>query len=467
MINHNKGFTFIEVIMSLVIMSLVVIMLSNAVVSYNNISYKLYEAPNYYYKTQDIMEKDISKLKNLIEEKYQIENEIINLPDEKVDEEMVSRLEKINLELNNYDKESITVFGINVDVFNIKAEYILDEKIRLFLNGGVANYKKLKRPVPIIDNVEIKDNDMLTDDIYFGENKIINTEVNYNSKNYEYYFKNKYQWYIATDNFHTTKYLNDDDYEEPIYGTLVAEYPGNFTLISSANSESIKIENSFYGKYIACVVTPLSIGGAMGSPMISNYIYISNLPKLQEGNYEMIIDPSLTYYDYNPSGLLEIERIKSRNSIDSELISTGELEPTVNLHGEPTWINKNEGYVEGNVYSRFISFRVNTSMESDRIYNFKNRKIFIVAKYNSEEEVDFIQSGEARIGFINNNFISIPRAESKWRIIQGSLEDDILNFELGDADIDVAELIVVSNPSNIEILDILNYLSSKYKISLD
>lgn len=462
--SFRRGFSLVEVILAFLVLSLLVMMVVGVVTSSYMMSAQLKELPNTYYRAQNEVEQEMDKLKKLVTEKYRIQNELLNVPE--IDPELSTRLSDINSQLSGYESSPVALFGKSVDVFDFKMEYVSPGGRELTLYAGVANTERLERPVPIIDKVTINVNGApVENDVYNGIGAMVNVSVDYNSKNYGYYYRDLYQWFLCTGDFHTANYPSDDGQGELLYGTVFAQYPNDFTLIPSANGPSITIDSSYAGKFLLCVATPLSIEGKMGSPVISNYLYISGLPALSAGSYKMVLEPSITTYDYDPSNLVRIDQILSRKPAGGRLLSVGTTRPAIDLSGAVTDTSLSASLTGRGNFSRYISFYSGSMMRASDFYSAGTTTLFAVVRNGEGTEVDFIRSGLITAGFATHSFSSGGGGDTGWQILEAALPSNCSEFELGGCKFDAAELIVVSNASGSDRTAIRSYLSGKYHIT--
>lgn len=288
---NRRGFSLAEVVIAFVLISLLVLIVGGVMTSSYVLSAKIDQLPNTYYAAQDEVEKELDSLKALVKEKFRIQNELTNTPPGEISSELVRRLNDINKKLAVYQSKNVALFGKSVELFEFDYDQRSEKTdLQLKLRAGVANAESLERPVPIIDHVTISSaGGSVSNEVYHAVGSNINASVQYNNKNYDYYFRSLYQWYVCTGDFHTSPYATDRAHEELLYGTVFAQYPDNFTLIPGSTGSSITIDESFAGKFLVCAVTPLSIEGKMGKSVVSNFLYVSALPTLDSGDYVMVI----------------------------------------------------------------------------------------------------------------------------------------------------------------------------------
>jgi type II secretory pathway pseudopilin PulG len=463
-----KGFTLVEVIIGFVLLSFIIAMVSVVITSMYTLSSKLDELPNAYYGAQDQAERGLDELSSYVKQKYRLQNEINNTAPGDLDPSLYGKLADVNSKLAAYSKESFTLFGKNIDIYKFDVDYTSASNQNLTLHAGVVNAETLDRLVPIIDSVTIKKAGAgVSNELYYGAGERAEvSSVAYNSKNSSYQFKELYQWYICTGNFHTALYADGAHFEdEPQYGnTIYTAYPNHFTLLAGETKSSIQIKSSYYGQMLVCVVTPLSRNGAMGESVVSNYLYISALPRLNSGTYRMLIDASMTTYAYEGGGTVDLPSIQSRIPSGCSLVSSSGIKPMVDLNGAATDTDILNSATGEGTYSRYISFSDSTAMRTNSFSSAGETIVFAVVKNNEFGDVDFISAGGMSAGLTTNSRKTSGSGDTGWQLVEAVLPDSCGSFEVGRCHVDVAELIVVSEASSSERNDIWNYLSQKYCI---
>ncbi len=463
---NRKGVSLLEVVVAVVILSILGGLVATAVVSSYRLVVRTRTLPNTYYGAQGALEEDLEALRVLVTEKFRIQNELMNVPPAEMDPELVKRLAAVNSELSTYETETVTLFGKTIGIYDIEVGYTDVRAQRMALKSGLADAQRLERPVPIIDDVEITVvGEHKANDTYQSVGKSVNAVVSYNSKNEEYYYADLYQWYVATGDFHTANYIEEAGYEEVLYGTVYAQFPQNFTLIPSATQPTLTIDTAYEGKFIICMVTPLSIGGKMGSPVLSNSIYISGLPKLQTGHYEMLIEPSITSIEYDATGRVPLSEIISRLPQNSKLYSLGSSYPYVDLNGAATDTALSASTTGDGNYSRFIAFDVGKTMRSAGTTTSGQTIVYAVVRNNESLPVNFIYAGASSVGLNTCVRKTNGNGDTGWQVIEVEIPSGV-TFDVGNAVIDVAELLVTSNATMGEREKIWAYLLEKYHIKM-
>lgn len=482
---QRRGFSLAEVIIGFVLLSFIIVMVSSVITSAFTMSSKLSELPNAYYGAQDKAERGLDVLSAYVKDYYRLQNEINNTAMERLDPEVANAMyderDAAAAKLDDYEKESFTLFGKSIDVYKFEVEHVSATNQHSKLHLGVVNAETLDRLVPIIDEVTISASGS-TDELYFGDGTTVKvTAVDYNTKNRDLRNREIYQWYRSVGGFHTALYRDGAHFnEEPQYNnTIYSAYPNNFEFLGKSG-DSITIDESFYGQMLVCLVSPLSNNGAYGESVVSNYLYVSALPKLSSGTYNMLIDASMTQYTYDSSGTVDLSSIKSRApGTTCALVASGSPKPYVDLNGMPTDTDISISATGEGTFSRFISFADDTAMKTDSAFRSSGATtVLAVARIRPDgvsadpempiapEEKDFISASGTSAGFVTNIAETDGSGDTGWRIMMANLPSSCSSFEIGHCDVDVAELIVVSGATNDELNEIWGYLSLKYRIDV-
>lgn len=455
--------------MSFVLISILVLIVGGVMTSSYLLSAKLQELPNTYYGAQDKVEIQLDSLKSLVQEKYRIQNDLTNTPPPHVAAQLRARLTEVERELSGKKKRSVTLFGKDIELYEFSENHTTDKGTKMKILAGTPNTENLEWPVPIVDKVIINQSGQAaSNEIYNGIGTQLHSKVTYFDKNSTYLNRSMYQWFVSTGSFHTAAFPDGQNSDDRYNGRVQPNYPVNFTLIPGATGASITVDESHVGRFLACVVTPLSVGGKMGRSVISNLIYISPLPRLSQGEYQMIIEPSITTVDYNQTGRTMIDSIASRYPSSRARLSTVSTtnRPWVDLLGILTGSKPATGLERDGGFSRFISFVPGSSLRASGMSASGGGVAVLVARTRDGTNFNFMYSGGEETGFINNKgmIVADPTRKTSWKIIVADIRS-LRDFEIGKNNLDVAELLFVTNPSDGDIATIQNYLKSKYDFS--
>ena len=451
----RKGISLVEVMMAFVLVGFLVLLVSGAVTSSFKTSASMQKLSGIYYKGQQEIEDELDSLEKKVTQKYLYEKELALSASH--DAELAFELDMINADLEmNHEKTVYELFGKKVTVYQFSKECETDNVGEITLYAGTASGVRLERPTPVIDSVTINLlGESVSGSAYSAVGKTVTTEVSYSDTNREYCYTELYQWYVTDGDWHTVYYSDGTPGSDEIqHGTVMPVYPGNFTPITSERTSTMTIKEAYRGKFIFCLTTPLSINGKMGGSVMSNLIYISDLP---DGlNYRAVIDPSLMTFDYNASGKVRPTYFESMSAANGAFtVKTGA--PYVDLNGEPI--------SDESTASRFIGFTAADSIKGTSTLTPKtNDRVFAVVRSRSESDRNFIYSGTKSYGFVNCGSITSPN-QGGWVIIVMDIAKSSDPYTIGKADVDIAELIIVNAPGSSGSDSITEYLKNKYGIS--
>lgn len=454
LLKTRKGSSLVEVLISFVLIGVIILMVGGAVTSAYKTATVLQKYPAVYYKGQEAVENELDYLNKKITRKYLCEKELGTLvnPDPALAEE----LNGINEELEEgREKVTVTLFGKNVTVYQFEKDCSIDSVGNVLLYAGTASGVRLERPVPVIDSVTANIVGQVPAGSYYNAvGSTIVTEVNYADTNADYRYSELYQWYVSSGDQRTVWY--DDGTPGPNelqHGSLLPVYPGNFTLITSERTSSIVVTEEYKGKFLFCLVTPLSINGKMGDSVMSTPIYIDALP---EGlNYRAVIDPSLMTLTYSADGKAKPANFESTGAA-SGYFSRKEGEPYIDLNG--TVISEDK-----DALTRFIHFELRQKLQASSSLRSKTGDVvFAVVRTELTLGQDFLEAGR-KYGFLTNESITDPNLGG-WRLIRMRISDKDKTYILSNAQYDLAELIIVSNPGDEGEARITEYLTNKYGI---
>jgi prepilin-type N-terminal cleavage/methylation domain-containing protein len=88
---------------------------------------------------------------------------------------------------------------------------------------------------------------------------------------------NIYRWYVSRPGFNIPMISTAP--EEVETGTTYPRFPDDYSIIpSSSNTTLASVVSRYPGRHILCTVTPASTSGKMGATAVSNPIFVSGLP---------------------------------------------------------------------------------------------------------------------------------------------------------------------------------------------
>lgn len=477
---NNKGFTIVEVIVSVALLGIVVLIVAKLMSYQNLVNTQATQMQNNLYNAQKNIEQKTIALKDIIEKKQ--------IPDESI-----------------YGTADLSykIFGKTVDCYAVSADVKnSDDSVAFKLDTAVPKEDiKFTPPIPTIKNAKLTmngDTDKYEAFYYNFANGFATAKASAEKDaNPSEFQKNLYQWFLTDTRYHVIPSY-DGDYKNGkyrIYDILYEkEYPRlptDFGMLSGFKDETFKIRGEDVGKVLACSITAGGKHGYMGNTLATNYVYISNLPKLEQGAYKTIIDPSVNFETFKKY-LSSNKVLVSENPEDALKF----VYPSTNPSAEPTSDNMLDFDVNGastkinygnkDFKTNYISFDANktieTKVKNTTDNNFtENSIMYFVGKIDKTQYTS------------NKNFIEIkPRGlykdfnsgtgtdnivDNKWGIYsfdfaelaQGNdyKKNKPLNkIVINTAGLEFAEFILVNNPNDNDKTAINDYLMEKYKYIL-
>lgn len=451
----HKGISLVEVMMALVLVGFLVLMVSGAVTSSYKTATAMQKLPGLYYSGQQEIETELDELNNKITAKYRIEKELGTQAVQ--DAALLAQLADLDEELEEtHEKITVTLFGKTVTVYQFKRE-VEDEDLGNFsLIAGTASGVRLERPVPVIESVTANVvGESVAAAAYNAVGSMLSTVVNYSDTNEDYRYTELYQWYISTGDQHTAYYADQTPGPDELqHGTLMPVYPANFTLISSERTATMTVKEEYVGCFVCCLVTPLSVNGKMGEAVLSNLIYISDLPA--GPSYKAVIDASLMPVNYDASGWVNLSSL-SGTGVAGGGFTARDGRPKLSLSG---------AYISASAQSatRFVRFEAGvTARSTSAAAPKKNDIVFAVVRCLEPVQKDFLKVGAKVYGYSNAEEWYGPNEEG-WEIVRIKITDNGTEYLLDGGRFDLAELIIVSNPTVEQNQAVIGYLTSKYDI---
>ncbi len=472
--NQYKGFTLVEVIIAFVLVSIIALMVTLSVTSTYKMSTKLKDLPNSYYKAQNEVERTIDKLSATVKEYFRAKNELSKYENGKEPADLLEKMAAADAILKGYENEDVTLFGKTVKIFKFDKDYTYSGGQTIHIAAGAVNFVPIERPVAKIAEVRINETGVSEkSDMYFGTGKTVSTSVTYKENDdKKYKFKELYQWYKCTESLHTAAFGNGPHYDgnEELYKTLYTIYPNNFTIIPGATGASITVSKEYEGKLLLCVATPLSKSGTMGESVVSNYIYISPLPKLsvgdpKTGGYKMVIEPSLVPINYSPEEFISVGAMVSRIPETTSFIAMGGSSPQLSVFGAPTDTNLKLSSDGSGNYSRFLRFNEKTRMRSSGLKISTGDMIFAVVKDTNKSSPNFVETNSKAYGFRECLYAGDGSGDTGWTVVVMRMAKSSPEIRVGNSAVDIAELIVTPELGEKDIASVVKYLAEKYHIS--
>lgn len=456
LIVNNKGLSIVEVLVSMILLAFICLFVATFLTFHNKMLNQAKETTEVLYDTQDMIEQKNQTLLN-------------------------------DIKINNssaYTTKTYSLFGKSVSIKIVSASTLnADNSVALKIDTGISStyFTDNSEPnLPKLSSVDVKVDNNIDRVIYFptDTNMAEVTYINVSNPLTNLY-KNVYQWYVAPTNIHSIPLVN---YASS--NSISPVFPWNFDIISLQNQKKMPGTDIVYpigvsapkitaylGSFLACAVTPGSREGYMGDTSV-DMIYVSALPKLKQGTYKMLIDPSLTVISL-PVGFsgtqYQTKTIASEKPVDT---ITSQITSSSNVVIQLDGANTSDG--EDESYSRYIQLG-STSMSFSGLSN-TQIGIYAVARSSANTSTSILtytnpSSTILGVGNFSNQTIipAFTDRKASWYIAYRTYSlADATKLRLSGNALDVAELIIVQNPSGDgdDSNAIVNYLQHKYNIGV-
>ncbi|MEG3007609.1 MAG: hypothetical protein RR806_09085, partial [Oscillospiraceae bacterium] len=222
-----------------------------------------------------------------------------------------------------------------------------------------------------------------------------------------------------------------------------------------------------------CSVTAGSTYGTMGNTLVTNFVYVSPLPKLTKGEYKLLIDPSVN------TEKMKADLTGTNNYIYSERPDNGvpngeHLEKDGNKLPEikdGTDIQSITGGINPNFYrTHYLSFN-DAVMENHDADFYTGDNVYAVAKSSTSANGGFVRQYDPDdddddktkdiLTFDSNT-------SGDWKLYTGEFTNKgyWAKAKIGGNGLDLAELIIVKRPSKEDNKAIIEYLNNKHGLMI-
>lgn len=376
----------------------------------------------------------------------------------------------------NTTQSTVSMFGRDILVYTVSKSVHDDSgKSIITLTRGVANTYIVTPTIPQIAAVSITANSADIDALYFaGTSSVGSIKEPITLSVTENFKKYLYQWYATDTYYHVLPLLGETALSE---GNVVPGCPINFNYLSGEQNLTLSDLSRFKGNIIACLVTPGSKQGYMGDSVCSNYIYISPLPMLSTSGYFALYDASLLGYKDGYSYSAVINDTLTLSALTSEIPYGSntyiKLNHTGNVYLNTAGNNTTLAGADSDYMSRYIQYTANSysTTASQSFANSTKIYVFTVAR-NSDNSVGTylsVTNGTSTTGLLSYTADEDGQVDDSWTIKYNvkTLTNLATTFKIGAMNVDIAEMVMVVNPSDPDINLIKNYLCVKYGISTD
>lgn len=436
----NKGFTLIEVILSLAVLGIISMAFLTGMSNHFTFLNKTKTITQDVFVAQSEMEKEIDNVKDQI------------------------RKNKLPLKDKIIFKDDLG--GINVKYVEVEEEYANKEYYTL-----VSNIKPDLLKVIELESIDIKLNQGIlesTNGYASGAFEILGKFKNKNEFKYDHLLNNV-EWYVSSEEFNMPipeglDLENDiliDSYYYPIF-------PRDYILVSNSiinnfgtHERPFSELSSYSGRNIIFTATPGAKSGKIGKQGVSEPIFISGLPITDK--LEIHLDAGFINFDpaYNNGVKKNGEMIEVIKWEDlSSVYGKKKPNEAAEVYGyEKPELKKTKMGVE--FIGQYIKFIDGQFLEI-RNQNTLNKPINIFAAVRNRkinEESIFLENG-------NNEFSIVAKEEEldpDWEILLRTEQSSSNAFKIGGKNVDIAEIAIYTGElSDTQVSKIEKYFVRKY-----
>lgn len=259
---------------------------------------------------------------------------------------------------------------------------------------------------------------------------------------------NTYRWYVSRTGFNSPMISNPSEIES---GRVYPVFPDDYTIIPEANTTYLSPVSTLYaGRHLICTVTPASRSGKMGSTAVSNPVFVSGLPVIS--NLMLHLDASMISAG-DADDILHGAAVEQWGDISGNT----EYAAQTNTGRQPILANAKIGDIVDNgmfyeTYAKCLSFdntddtMLTSSLSS---LNTSSMTVFLVIR----------NAGEADFTICQDNIAGKPLS------IQSSDKKVFIGYTsaTGHSAFDIAEILIYNGSlSSADRLRVNTYLQNKY-----
>ncbi|MEG1043752.1 MAG: hypothetical protein RSF81_03115 [Oscillospiraceae bacterium] len=370
------------------------------------------------------------------------------------------------LDTTLYDEsKKVVMFGKGIACYYVSADVKASgtSETAFRLDTGVADFRvPIKPGVPTIEKATLEIGAKQPEVVYFatGEQAIANAKVKIDGNELNFQ-KNIYQWYIGDEYYHIIPNGEQEYITKEI--SVLTEYPScpsNFNSIVGEKNNKYLIKEEDKGKVLACSVTAGSKFGTMGNTLATNFIYVSPLPKLAQGEYKLLIDPSVNT-EKMKTDLAGMNHYIYSERPDNNVPANAHFEKDSDNMAEVKGgidIQSITGGIKPNFYrTHYLSFNDAIMRNPDGWYN-NESNVYAVAKSSTFASGGFVKQYDTDKYVLTFD----PNISGDWKLYTGKFDESWSKAEIGGNGLDLAEFIIVNRPSEEDNKAIIDYLNKKH-----
>lgn len=439
---NNKGLTLVEVIVSLAILGLIAVAFLGAMSAHFTYLKSTVSITQNDFEAQELMEIAIDDA-------------------------------KIRVMDPGATLESVKIFNADLGGITVKYEEVAVSHDNKNYYTLVSNVRPDPLEIINLESIGIKLMQGVTqiqNDYYAYPNNDFSIIGNFENKTmYKWdHLLNQVEWYISTDKHNMPlpkggQSINLNDEAHHYYPLFPRDYEilSNETIFKFGVSQSVFSDMSqLAGKFLIYAVTPAAKSGKLGNQLVSKPIFVSGLPVTNN----LITHLDASYIDtltnnseaemIGGNRLLkvwyDISSIKGRSMPNESAQSpaSNSFRPFVNRSA-----------LEEKFIGQYVSFEPNRTIQINQGTSGNPVTIYTVTRNRSNETSMYLINGMNEL-FIDPSPLENP---NQWNIIRTDLVLDGTNLNLGNSNIDIAEIAIYSGSlGTADDIKILDYLKNKY-----
>lgn len=441
----NKGFTLVEVIISLAILGIICVSFLGAISSHFTYMTSTKRITQNAFKAQEMMENEIDQSKGRITDGS-------------------ASLEKMNIFTSDLG-------GIEVRYEDLKISHNKKDYYTL-----VSDVKPDPLEIISLESIGIKlmqGGTQVQDDYYGYAKNQFSLVGNFNNKTlYKWdHLLNQVEWYVTTKKFNMpyprnqSADLNDEGfYYYPLFPRDYEIYSNETIYKFGASQSSFPYIEDMAGRHIIYTVTPAAKSGKLGERKVSKPLFISGLPVTNnllthlDASYIDVLSGSTEAQkvgeDYLLNRWYDISSIMGTSTPGESGGSTGTNRPIVSR--TPVDVE----FLGEKFIGQYIAFEPGRYVQiNNQASSGQEVVIYTVVRNRSSDVSKYLVNGANELtveGVTEEN-------AANWNIISSKVTLDGLDLKIGDSSSDIGEIIIYSgNIGQEDNLRVLDYLSSKY-----
>lgn len=437
--NKRRGFTLVEVIVSLAVLGIIAISFLGAISSHFTYMMSTKKITQNAFKAQEKMEDEID------DAKVRVKNPSAALEKMKIFTSDLGgievKYEEVKITHNNKDYYTL-VSNIMPDALEI----IKLESIGIKLMQGATQ----------------------VEDDYYGYTKDSFSIVgNFNNSNaYKWdHLLNQVEWYISSDKYNIPLpkkqgvALNDDEsHYYPIFPRDYEIFSNETVYKFGASQNTFPYMEDIAGRHLIYTVIPAAKSGKLGERKISKPIYISGLT---------VTDNLITHLDASYIDVLSNSTEAQLSGANYMLLKWNDVSSVIgrstpNENAAPPNNTSrpivNRSAVEDAYIGQYVYFNSGKSVQINQGSNGAQVTIYAVLRNRGSSETKYITNGT------NTLLIEAPAAdnEEQWNIIRSKIKLSGTTIKIGDSDTDIAEIIIYTSIEDDDNTKVIDYLRAKY-----